>query len=671
MRRFRLTPLSNPQALAAGSLELFAVGQQIDAVLQPGHFFVAPPLRLRWEPARAEEIPWELFRGNLLDAAHARQNRSFLSWHVVEEPPHAEGTEPLLSVRLDPQARAIHVTRGIFCRVWEGHDAGNGVIESREVTRWTHELVGSLNVDDFGTLDDLCDELTCLIWQAVVGTSRLPLHSVEAPLPAFTFGRLAYIHRPHLVAPEQASVPMRTWHELLEHGMHAELAWQEQVKLVETVLRHVDPADLSAAARTFLGRWRDLGHADAELPRLLRTLFNTISLSPWTCFADNALMFAEALVRHGALTAAQECDFLGHLLRQLGRHLTAYDLVTFHHRGANYPDALLLDAVLKRYLERVEAMPALFADDSPVARLRRRALRHGCLARRHYEGHFVPDMPTSPGENARVMCDDYPHVPEEQLTQLLRRRRRLFEGEPLTGLLGPRARAVLIRSVHDLADAAERAELGMAVFIDRPLGYAKAATEPDQTPLLAHETYSPSIALRRLDALGKLLEVLGVGLPAPLLLDVRSDLRTAAPVAGLDASIVAPPGRPVASLSDVRRVADDFVIVCTLPGGLGVLWQQFDFAPLLRRYRLPFDDRGQGVRLFVQVATESGPVLTAYDEQLRPRLTLSLDVGQGHNHRAGIEAPSAGLLALSVWEDADSALRQYDLDGERVALRTT
>ena len=57
-------------------------------------------------------------------------------------------------------------------------------------------------------------------------------------------------------------------------------------------------------------------------------------------------------------------DFLGWLLRQLGRHLTAYDLVVFHHRGANYPDALVLDAVLKAYLIRIERRPELFLDDT-------------------------------------------------------------------------------------------------------------------------------------------------------------------------------------------------------------------------------------------------------------------------------------------------------------------
>ena len=37
----------------------------------------------------------------------------------------------------------------------------------------------------------------------------------------------------------------------------------------------------------------------------------------------------------------------------------------------------------------------------------------------------------------------------------------------------------------------------MGVFIDRPLGYGKETGEPDLTPLLAHEAFSPSIAPRR------------------------------------------------------------------------------------------------------------------------------------------------------------------------------
>jgi hypothetical protein len=42
---------------------------------------------------------------------------------------------------------------------------------------------------------------------------------------------------------------------------------------------------------------------------------------------------------------------------------TAYDLITFHHRGANYPDALLLDHVLKRIVQNADLGPELYLAD--------------------------------------------------------------------------------------------------------------------------------------------------------------------------------------------------------------------------------------------------------------------------------------------------------------------
>src|SRR5207247_11438994 len=111
-------------------------------------------------------------------------------------------------------------------------------------------------------------------------------------------------------------------------------------------------------------------------------------------FVDKSLSLLEALRVHGHLTTGQQIDALGGLLRQLGRHLTAYDLVTFHHRGANYPDALLLDAALKNYLSLIERQPDLLMGASRVNMLRRRALRQACLLRHVYEGHAVPDAPT-------------------------------------------------------------------------------------------------------------------------------------------------------------------------------------------------------------------------------------------------------------------------------------
>src|SRR3954464_39383 len=100
----------------------------------------------------------------------------------------------------------------------------------------------------------------------------------------------------------------------------------------------------------------------------------------------------------GTFMIAERVDFLAHLLRQLGRHLSAYDLVTFHHRGANYPDALLLDAVWHDFVGAIERQPSLLTE-GPEARLRRRALRTGWLLQGQYASHPVPDTPTSPGDN--------------------------------------------------------------------------------------------------------------------------------------------------------------------------------------------------------------------------------------------------------------------------------
>src|SRR5436190_1722020 len=124
MLRFRPT---NPDTPTGDLRDSLAVAQVIDDAMKPGNFFVAPDLQ-------------------------------------------------------------IHVTRGLQAYVWEGYDAGGGVIESREVVKWTREVVGTITLTEFTSLEDVQDELVCQIWQAVVGASRLPLTSVEAPLPAFVFG---------------------------------------------------------------------------------------------------------------------------------------------------------------------------------------------------------------------------------------------------------------------------------------------------------------------------------------------------------------------------------------------------------------------------------------------------------------------------------------------------
>src|SRR5205814_2555336 len=86
--------------------------------------------------------------------------------------------------------------RGLEVYAWEGYDSGGGVILSRERRKWTRELVGTVRLSQFADAEELIDELACLLFLAVVGTSRLPLHSVEAPLPDFSNGRLFYCYRP-------------------------------------------------------------------------------------------------------------------------------------------------------------------------------------------------------------------------------------------------------------------------------------------------------------------------------------------------------------------------------------------------------------------------------------------------------------------------------------------
>src|SRR5262249_22729605 len=155
----------------------------------------------------------------------------------------------------------------------------------------------------------------------------------------------------------------------------------------------------------------------------------------YTDFVDKTLAFLRELVRTSDISLEQYVDFLGWLLRQIGRHLTAYDLVKFHHRGANYPDALLLDAVLKEYFHLIELEPGLF-ESGEASRVRRRALRQGCLLRVHYEGLPVPDHPSSPGENARVLPPPYDErIPDEQFVDPSQRTRKLYDADPLTAHL--------------------------------------------------------------------------------------------------------------------------------------------------------------------------------------------------------------------------------------------
>jgi len=402
----------------------------------------------------------------------------------------------------------------------------------------------------------------------------------------------------------------------------------------------------------FVARWKEIGHEVADLVPLFRELFEEISLSPYTNFVDNLLLFIECLERQGSWTTEDRLDFLSWLLRHLGRHLTAYDLVTFHHRGANYPDALLLDRVLKSYLRLIEDQPDLFFAAGEVInhrrkRLRRRALRQGWLLRRRYEGHPVPEAPTSPGENARVLPPSYPRLPEEEILRPDKRRHRLFENDELEPHWNERAESALRQSIRDLDHPEELQELGMALFLDRPLGGFKSPGEPDQTPLLSYEAFSRSVAEARLHFL-----VQRSGLLAP---DERGTLGEKLRDLKIE-GISPPPGERAArpgsvSISDALKASPDFVILRTTKKSVSDFARCFQFEVLAPQ--LSLDQWPQGLAtLVVREPGESpsfGDLLVVYDSTGAKRLELSIDSSQGYQCRAGLQLPRAGLRVVRAW----------------------
>ena len=279
---------------------------------------------------------------------------------------------------------------------------------------------------------------------------------------------------------------------------------------LETRLRLLD-----SSAEEEYHAWCEQGNDPAALPGVIRAVFDDLSLTPWTD-VPTRLLDLVAL----ALPAERAREWYARLTLLLTRHLSAYDLHAFHHGGINYPDALVLDDLLARLTQEQPGR-------TPT---QRRALRHVWLLRQEYALYPVPALPTSPGEMRRVL-------PGERSNE--RRTRNLFS-EPWSvplELLAP-------------AGPEDLEELGTAVYLDRPLGVGKQGIEPDATPLVASRLFSPSLAAERWRRLS--------AEPPP-------DLS----LPGVPLSeLVAPSRAACLSLTDARRVRDDWVVRRTLPGSL-------------------------------------------------------------------------------------------------------
>src|SRR5207245_1884472 len=73
-------------------------------VVRPAHFFVGPGKHLEVEFRAEDTIPWEVFRGRLLDPAHTTERRTFATWNVYLHPDGGRAEEPFLSIKLDGPA---------------------------------------------------------------------------------------------------------------------------------------------------------------------------------------------------------------------------------------------------------------------------------------------------------------------------------------------------------------------------------------------------------------------------------------------------------------------------------------------------------------------------------------------------------------------------------------
>ena len=119
-------------------------------------------------------------------------------------------------------------------------------------------------------------------------------------------------------------------------------------------------------------------------------------------------------------------------------------------------------------------------------------------------------------------------------------------------------RKVLEQSLADLEHPAELQELGMALFLDRPLGVFKQPGEPDRTPLLSYVAFSRSLAERRLRELAHLGSITATQHQS--LLECLAGME----VKGICLSPPQRPARPgAASLADAYQVASDFILLRT------------------------------------------------------------------------------------------------------------
>ena len=623
------------------------ISSAIDRTLAPGHFFLAAGRRLRVVPSVDEQVPWEVFLGHLLDPALTRARERFRTWHIYVDGPDSTASVPLISVCWQTEQRRVHVLRMILTHAFEAYEDPPGVILTRPIQKWVRELVGSLAVAKESS-EQIAAELETLLLLAVIGTSRLPITSLESPLPSFSLGELAYL--PGQLAGDEPNTDAVSFLKDALAGAYSPLV---QAKALETALRDAGSARVADLCSVL----EQTSDARGAASRLIREVFNTAALSPYTHLSDALVGLVAELAKVEWFGVDAALELLSYLLRNLCRHLTAFDLTLFHNFGANYPDALFLDSLLKTYLRLLaeHPQPAL----APSGRLLRRGLRQACVARRQYEGHRVPDAPTSMGEHSRVLPAPFVRVPEEQILEAGKRRRLLFEHDPTDGLLSDTTRELLSASLAELDDPRELRELGLALYLDRPLGVLKSPGEIDRTPLLSYEAYSRFVAVRRLATLKS-----AGWIDASRYQALRAALAELS-TPGIAAGEIVVSQRPgVVSLADANKAAADFVVLRTTRGSLEELLRRYDLRPLAERFSAAARWLEEDPRVLLISQTLAGSpqrsVLQAYSA-IELRLELGFPGERStmahYVQRSGGELV-ARLQVLRAWDAASGQLKE-------------
>ncbi len=617
----------------------------IASVLRPDGFFVKPPSRWACSLIQAETRRWELFRGQLLDPNHTRETATFTAWHVQLSPADRLTQGPILSLRLAPEPpHRVYVTRS-FAAFGQTTYMEHGAIHAQPAEKWHEELVGVWDTDVDASPEAHAQALQAYVEQGLVGTSRLPITSVESPHPLYLLGRLAYLPGPAGATSTHAAEPISRPAELLARLQQANSS-ASKARLLDFLFRTASAEECLPLYQT------DLMSIDAW--PVWQSFFQRLALNHGRHLLDRLM----SCLRDGCTPALRE-RIVSRYLIGLVRHLSAFDLKRFHGQGSNYPDALFLDALLKAGLRSTTDATGRSAD--PCLPDQQRAFRQGWMMRKELEGLSVPAEPLSPGDQMRVWSTDAEEPPGEPRPRL-----RLFASEPAEDLLDDAARESLRQAVVKLSQPEELFELGRATFLDRPLGLYKQQQRvfQDRTPLFSYQSWSQRLTRQRLHDWRRWGWLDGSTLER--LLALVNDLSPK----GVPATAVAlPQPRPgVVGLEDVLLAQPDFIFIRSTRSSLADLLNGYDFTPLDRHpaslgawlnspdcvliLRTPLKEQGDPPR----------SLLTAYDARGSARLELGpaqpFDQPREIRYRewAGVEYLADGLRLMRCWDAQGAAL---------------